>query len=413
MAVGGSRYFKWSPAHRRNPNAGTDFERGSKIGESLGKAFTGIEGAMKEAKMNQLANQLMTGQDISAQPGAGVTQDLGQLPDGSGAPPPLAGTPQSLGPLPQDPTFTNPATGDIQPLVTPGGDNTDLAQAVAAARLAGPSAGPTVGDTAATTAPPSPPPSTAPSGDFALNPTDYTGGGTSTVGSVTHTGGTAEMDIRKALLAQQLQKAQVAKAAADTADATAETAGTGKYALESAQKRANLAKTLADIAKANAPAKPDKNAPAENIDSEPVKDQAQLVRHVDTQYGKGTYDQLISMVSDNSVDPSEVDSGEVDSAGNPVKKPGTSIPIQVSKDKTIQMPLAEAQTYIRQANLQRLQQGLPALRVPGETLDVGSTPDNPFIAHNNLEIYSRAPGTYVRLPNGKLVTAQGPKRTTR
>jgi hypothetical protein len=70
--------------------------------------------------------------------------------------------------------------------------------------------------------------------------------------------------------------------------------------------------------------------------------------------------------------------------------------------------LAQAQVYTRQANVLRLRQGLPALRVPGEDQTVGATPDNPFIAHNNLEVYSRAPGTWIRLPNGQV--AQVPAR---
>jgi hypothetical protein len=68
----------------------------------------------------------------------------------------------------------------------------------------------------------------------------------------------------------------------------------------------------------------------------------------------------------------------------------------------VSMPLSQAQMYAKQINALRLKRGLPALRVPGEDQRLGATPDNPYPAKNNLDIYSRAADTWLRLPNGKI-----------
>jgi hypothetical protein len=69
--------------------------------------------------------------------------------------------------------------------------------------------------------------------------------------------------------------------------------------------------------------------------------------------------------------------------------------------------MADAQIYTRQMNALRLKQGLPAFRVPGEDQSVGAAADNPFIAKSNLDVYSRAPGTWIKLPNGKIAQVPG------
>lgn len=419
MASGGSKYFQISPGRRRD--TGNDVSRGLEVGQTIGKLLGGLGGAIQTAQKNALANRLMDEASIGDQPGAGVTQSLGKLESDSG-------DATQLGTAPPQ-TFTNPSSGNVEPLQGPDTSNTDLAQAVAAARLGGSANAPTVG---------SEPQAASGGTDFNLNPSDYSAGGTAfgdkgtaagSVGGLIHTGGTQELDLQKEMLAQRIQKASLAKSAAETADAQAEAAGTGKYALQAIKERLGIAKTEAEIRNLNKPEKEDKNAPAVNIDSEPVRDQNQLVRHVDEQYGKGTYDKLIAAVSDGSIDPSEVEVEEKNPDGtlrkNPdgtviiTRKPGKSVPLVISKDangiaKEIKnIPIDEVKTYIRQTNLQRLQNGLPAFRVPGENQEVGKTKDNPFIAHNKMEILSRVPGTYVQLPNGRIVIAEGPKRIRR
>ena len=83
-------------------------------------------------------------------------------------------------------------------------------------------------------------------------------------------------------------------------------------------------------------------------------------------------------------------------------------------DKPVaKIPIGDAQTFVKQQNALRIKQGLSPFRVPGEESDyqgnmVGATAANPYPAQNNLDVYSRAPGTWVRLPNGKI--AQVPQR---
>lgn len=427
-----SRFFK-AVSPRRHSDTGSDVQRGLQAGQQVGKLLSGLGAAIQSARRDALANQLMTGQAISEQPGAGQTIDLGKLGgdggDGGG------GGPQDIGTLPADQTFSNPASGSIEPLQDQGDftlpDSTgsgrtinDLGDAVAQARLADNWQLPS-----------------------ASGPIPSTGEGT--VGGLLHTGGEQEMDLRKKMLEQQLQKIQGARAAAAEADKEAERQGTGRFALDAATKRLQMAKLQAEVNKLNRPEKPDKNAPPENIDSEPVRDTSQLGDYVDNQYGNGTYSSLVgaassSVNSDTDLAQVSDEPGGTDAQGNPTPgkprplfqtnedgtpkynadgtravTPGAFVPVPVGgKDasgnqKMVNMSLKEAQTYIRQTNLQRLTQGLPAFRVPGEEQDVGLTADKPFIAHNNLEIYSRAPGTYVRLPDGRVVIARGPKRIKR
>jgi hypothetical protein len=405
-----SQYLHRVDAIRRNQPTNDDVQRGMQIGQEVGKLLGGLSGAIKSAQKDALANRLMDEQSIGDQPGAGVTQDLGKLGDdgGDGSDSTLGDrikqdqAAQYLGSLPADTsTFTNPSTGDVQPLQGQGGSDDQLSRAIAAAQLQG--SGPTVGS--APSGGPQPSQTQAQStvgggNDFTLNPSDYSAGGTAfgapqtgagTVGGLIHTGGVQEMDLRKEMLATQLQKSAAARSAArDAQDAE-------DRPLEIAQKRAQLAEANQRIAAGQAkvaagPKTPVvKNPPAENIASEPVIDQKQLVNHVDDQYGNGTFSKILAGVNDSDTAP--------------VVK-GDSVTFAAG-DKTITVPLDEAQTLVKQQNALRLKQGLSAFRVPGEDQTLGTTANNPFPARNNLEVFSRAPavngvGGWVRLPNGKI-----------
>lgn len=376
-----SRYFQINPIRREDPNAG---QRGAAAGEQIGKLLGGLAGAIKGAQKDALANKLMTDESIGEQPGAGVTQDLGKLPaDGSDA---SGGdtTTQDLGTAPVDPTFTNPATGNVEPVQQSQGGDDELRRAIVASQLSSSPSAATVGSSPTGGPQPAAGSTTADSG-FSLRPEDLTASGpanTATVGSLIHTGGTQELDLQKEMLAQRLQKAQLTKKEAPPDP------------LDTAIKQAKLAKLQQETTEAGKPKviKPEKNPPAANIGSEPVIDQNQLVNHVDDQYGNGTFSKILAGVNDPNTAPVVTGNSVTFTAG----------------DKTITVPLDEAQTLVKQQNALRLKQGLSAYRVPGEDQSVGATAGNPYIAKNNLDVYSRAPGTWVRLPNGKV--AQVPER---
>ena len=84
-----SSYRPYYPrVNRPAQQGGGDAERGLAVGASIGKLLGGLGSAIKDARQDAVANQLMTSQAIGDQPGAGVTQDLGTLPaDDSGAAP--------------------------------------------------------------------------------------------------------------------------------------------------------------------------------------------------------------------------------------------------------------------------------------------------------------------------------------
>ena len=411
-----SKYRPYYPRVQNRPQTSEsdDVQRGMAIGSAFGKDIQGLGTALakgiQEERKNALANQLMDEQSISDQPGAGQTFSLGKLGDDGSGGSSGAGTAQDLGTLPADQTFTNPATGNVEPLISQGSGD-DLSQAIAAARLQGSSSAPTIGSADLNQAIGASRAASSLSGsDFTLNPSDYTGGtafgdkggGPGTVGGLVHTGGIAEMDLRKEMLAQQLQQAA---ARAKAADAQAEASGTGKYALEAAQKRANLEKTQMEIAAGKN--KPAKEAAAVNIGSEPVTDQNQLNNHIDSIYGKGSANDIAATLNEEPtiVDPTDPNK-QIPNPNAPVVT-GNSVTVGPAKNR-ITLPLEEAQIYTKQANALRLKQGLPAYRVPGEDQSVGATAANPYPAKTNLDVYSRAPGTWVRLPNGKI--AQVPNR---
>ena len=71
-----SQYLRRVNAINRNQPV-NDVQRGMQVGQEVGKMLGGLSEAIKGAQKDQAANQLMTAQNISNQPGAGVTQDLG------------------------------------------------------------------------------------------------------------------------------------------------------------------------------------------------------------------------------------------------------------------------------------------------------------------------------------------------
>ena len=80
-----SSYRPYYPRVNRQPQSQGDAERGLAVGASIGKLLGGLGTAIKDARQDAVANQLMTDQSIGDQPGAGVTQDLGTLPADGGA----------------------------------------------------------------------------------------------------------------------------------------------------------------------------------------------------------------------------------------------------------------------------------------------------------------------------------------
>jgi hypothetical protein len=388
-----SRYLQRVNIRRQDPDA---VNRGLQAGEAIGKLLGNLGTAIQGAQKNALANKLMNTEDAPraalVSPGVqpGGPQPAATDPSDDDLRKAMAesslsgggGTSQDLGALP-DPQPSLGINPDISPTSTGTSDaasDAALANAFAAARLGG---GPTVGSTipATSAAPASIPNKIAP--------------GVSTAGTAPHTGGTAEMELQDKMLEQQYKRAQLAKATAPVAPPDP---------LEIAQKRANLAKTQMEIAAKGAPkaTAADKNPPAVNISSEPVTDQNQLNKHIDGIYGNGAASTLASSINEPATLP--------DGTPNPNAPVVTadSVTVPTGPNKKITMPIGEAQVYVKQANAIRLKQGLPAYRVPGEDQSVGATAANPYIAKTNLDVYSRAPGTWVQLPNGKV--AQVPER---
>jgi hypothetical protein len=364
---------------RNQANVPSDFSRGAAAGKSLiGDAMGNIAKAIDTAKKDALANKLMNTQD--APRAALVSPGFASGSAGGGANP---SAPQADIPDPDpDPVQTNQPGASINPDFQPEYTFQDMpdnslngaaAKAKAASSLSATPAGPT-------------PNVIAP--------------GVSTAGTAPASGGVDEMNLRKEMLAMQVQKQAIASSQAKAADETAEAAGTGRYAMDAAQKRANLLHTQAEIeALKNKPSKEIKNPPAVNIASEPVIDQAQLNRHINGTYGNGVAEGLAQLVSDGSkdatIDPQTLQSSNM-------------VTIPLGANKSAKIPVSEAANFVKQMNALRLKQGQSAYRVPGEDQTTGSSAAIPYPASNNLDVYSRAPGTWVRLPNGKV--AQVPAR---
>lgn len=379
----------------------SDVQRGIAAGEAAGKLLGGLGTAIQGAQKNALANKLMNTQDA---PRAALVNAPGSGGDSGGPQPGPPDQGNTVDPgadlstdLPEDvssqlstttptQTYTNPATGNIEPLqgqtppTTYSGTNTDplVASNVAAARLSTPSSTATPNRISAT--------------DWSKqNPN------VSIFGTQQHTGGVQEMELQKEMLAMQMQKAQLARANAPAAPPDP---------LDQALKRVRLAQAQQNLQnpKGNKPAavKPE-DMPITNLDSEPVNNQAQLNKHVDTIYGKGTSGNLASTI----MEPPTIDDP---------KNPGTQIPNpnapQVSadgqtvtvgpKNKRVTMPIKTAQTLIKQQNSLNFKQNQPLLRVPGEDQTQGATANNPYPVMSKLDMVSRAHGTWVKLPNGTI-----------
>jgi hypothetical protein len=372
-----------------------DVQRGMLIGSAFGKDLQGLGAALakgiQEQRQNQIANQLMNTEDA---PRAALVSPGGQTVATGGGPQPDGG--DTVDPnadlstdLPEDvssvistraaaPTYTNPSTGNVESIQGPGYDDQTISGTNTSQLLSDNIAQTRAANSLSTKFVPN---TIAP--------------GVSTAGTAPHTGGVQELDLRKEMLAQRLAQA---KATADAADRQAEASGTGRYALEAAQKRATLEKTQMEIAAGkNKPAKEEKNPPAVNIGSEPVTDQNQLSKHFDGIYGNGTFSDVMSSLSNPDTAPQEIKDSN-----------GVTTAVTVGPEKNrITIPIGDAQTYVKQQNVLRLKQGLSAFRVPGEDQSVGATAANPYPAKTNLDVYSRAPGTWVRLPNGKVAQVPG------
>jgi hypothetical protein len=115
-----------------------------------------------------------------------------------------------------------------------------------------------------------------------------------------------------------------------------------------------------------------------------------LVKQFDGTYGKGSFSRVMSNLE------------QVDTTSTP------GYVLVGPADKQVKVPTGDAQVYVKQMNALRLKQGLTPLPVPGEDASLGSSATNPYPTKNNLDVYSRPPGSWVTLPNGKV--AQVPNR---
>jgi len=387
--MAGSQYLKRVNAINRNSQV-NDVQRGMEVGQEVGKMLGGLSAAIKSSQKDALANKMMTDADIASQPGAGQTQDLGTLP--GGPQPNAADGSAPIAPDPDpDPIQTNQPGASVNPDFQPEytfQDMPDLSGAVAQQKAA----------TSLQTQP-------AGGGDFTLNPSDYSGPG-KTVGGVTHTGGVQEMELQKEMLSLQgtraSQQAAQTAAALKIADAQAKASGTGQYALNAALQRAKLAQAQKTLQPKPAVVKPE-DMPVANLDSEPVDNQGQLNKHVDSLYGKGAASGIASTImEDPMIDDPKNPGTQIPNPNAPViSSDGKSITVG-PKNKRITMPLPLAQTLVKQQNSLNLKQNSPLLRVPGEDQSVGATADNPYPAKNKLDALSRAHGTWVKLPTGQV-----------
>ncbi len=326
----------------------SDVSRGIAAGEAVGKLLGGLGTAIQGAQKDAVANRLMNTMDApraalvstpggpqpgGPQPSQGVDSgdpnaDLStDLPEdvsqtiGGNAPilnqaiaaqqlsnpgtvdpnadlstdlPDIVSPTQSVQ-VPPD-TFTNPATGDIQPVSGTGGTysgtgiDPTLASNVAAARLS--------------SVPAPAQPGLAP--------------GVSTAGTAPHTGGVAEMDLM-----QKMQQMQAAKASAGTAqqeaalrlaDMKAKAAGTGQYSMTAAIQRANLAAAQAKVLQpktAKTSTKPDPNAPDVDLTQSPVANQAQLVKAYESIHGTGSFAQAMNAFNEPAQVPNPNNPGQM------------------------------------------------------------------------------------------------------
>ena len=407
----------------------SDVSRGIAAGEAVGKLLGNLGTAIRGAQKDALANKLMNTVDA---PRAALVNSGGPQPSQS----------QGVDSGDPDADLSTDLPQDVSQSI--GGSAPILNQAVAAQRLSDPGTvdpnadlstdlPENVSSTQSVQVQASPsgaginmdtPASTAYSGTAtdptiasnvaaarlsSLQPTarPLLAPGVSTAGTRPHTGGVQELDLMKEMQAMQQAKATAAlaaqKNALDMADRQAEASGTGRYAMDAAIKRAQLAaaQNRALHPAGNKPVDLEKNPPpATNLDSEPVLNQTQLVKH----YGKNVVEDMTDALS---IPPTIKDA-----QGNDIPNPEAPATVGDSlqygpakKDGTGRnnIPLSDAAILTKQLNSIRKKAGQPLLRVPGETdLNLGRTPDNPYPIQSKLDMFSRAKGTWVRLPSGQI-----------
>ena len=394
---GGSSYFHFVDPKRQNANV-NDVTRGLQAGEGIGKALSGLADAIKSSQANAAANKLMNTENA---PRAALVNPGGTYVPDPGGPQPASGDGGDPDPDPYaidtpPSTFVNPATGNVEPVQGTGGQQIVFPDPTVATNAGAAKTAASLTNNAPYSVTPQPGTHFVPNAPVSPN--------VSTAGTKPFTGGVEGMKVQ-----QEFQKSQLEQQAAQAkaADELAKRSGTGQYATEAALQRVKLQQAQSDLLQSQTPKpaapKVEKNPPAVNIGSEPVVDQNQLNNHIDGIYGKGTANSMASSINE----PQTLADGSKNPAA-PVYNADGSVTILTGPNKKVTIPLAEAQTYIKQANALRLKQGLPAYKVPGEDPTVGSSAANPYPAKNNLDVYSRPPGTWVRLPNNKV--AQVPNR---
>ena len=394
---------------------------GEAVGKLLGNLGTAIQGAQKNAIANKLMNtedapraalvntggpQPSQGQGVdSGDPDADLSTDLPQdVSQSIGGSAPILnqaiaaqqlsspGTVDPNADLSTDlPDIVSP-TQSVQVPASPGlGINTD---APASTTYSGTGTDPTLASNVAAARLSSVPAPAQPG----LAP------GVSTAGTSPHTGGVAEMELM-----QKMQQMQAAKASAGTAqqeaalriaDMKAKATGTGQYALPAALKQAQL---LTAQTKATAQPKTavDKTSLATNMDTEPVADQAQLVRTYESTHGKGSFDDTVSAFNAPDAVPDPNNPGKTIPNGPAIS--GNSVTLNPNSKNPVSLQLNEAQTLAKQLNTRRIAQGLPPIPVPGVDQSLGTTRANPIPVQSRLDGASIPRGRWIKTPTGQII----------
>ena len=232
--------------------------------------------------------------------------------------------------------------------------------------------------------------------------------GVSTAGTRPHTGGVQELDLMKEMQAMQQAKATAALASQknqmDLADRQAEASGTGRYAMDAAIKRAQLAaaqnKAL-NPAATKASTKPDPNAPDVDLTQSPVANQAQLVKAYESIHGTGSFAQAMNAFNEPAQVPDSNNPGQMMANPNAPVTTANTVSFGPAAKRT-NLPISEAQTFTKQANALRLKQGLSLLPVPGENDQSLGSKTNPYPVKTKLDALSRPHGSWVRTSTGQI-----------
>ena len=409
----------------------SDVSRGIAAGEAVGKLLGNLGTAIKGAQQDALANQLMNTQN--APRAALVSTPGGPQPGGPQPSPGVdSGDPDAdlSTDLPQDVSQTIGGSAPIlnqaiaaQQLSSPGtvDPNADLStdlpdivsptQSVqvpaspslginaaipASTTYSGTGTDPTIASNVAAARLSSPQPSAQPT-----QPT--VAPGVSTAGTKPYSGGVAGLSVLEKVQQMQAAKASAGsaqqEAALRIADMKAKATGTGQYALPAALKQAQL---LTAQTKATAQPKTavDKTSLATNMDTEPVADQAQLVRTYESTHGKGSFDDTVSAF--NAPDTA-VDANGKTVPNTPVVN-GNSVTLNPNSEKnSVTLQLSEAQILAKQLNTRRIAQGLPPIPVPGTDSSLGSSRANPIPVQTKLDGASIPRGKWIRTPTGAII----------